>query len=154
MPAREVLSLNQMGAKLAAVFDENDLEAAKNALRDALKATRRMRIRDAKGQIQYEDVPDYPIRTMAGVKIVEWAVGKPISRSVHAEIPAQGAATGEKEFFEEALRDPEAAKSLQETLGKMIAAAQKAVPVDVEARQALPEGSAQPPESQSEGSPR
>lgn len=139
---RKQLSLEIMGAKLAEVFNEADLHDAKECLRECLLATRRVRNRDAKGQIYYEDVPDYPIRITAGVKIIEWAVGKPISRSIHAEVPAPGAQQGSNTadgLLDLLLAAPDAAAEIVAKLQEAAAKAKRAEPIDLPPDPPLPQ---------------
>lgn len=92
MPSPQTLARRRLNQAMEKVFHDGDVEEAKETIRECLRATRTIRAgHDAGGHIIYEEVPDYPIRITAGVKIIEWAIGKPISRSIHAEIAAPGA---------------------------------------------------------------
>lgn len=153
-PGRASAALEHIGSVVCEIFDNGDIQDAKEALKECLQATRTVRGRSETGQIIYRDLPDYPIRGMAAIKILEWGVGKPISRSVHAELPAPGAETGEEAFFRELLADPNALLSLQETLGKLAEQAKKVVPLEIATSEVVPEAPKQAPESQSGGSPR
>ena len=73
------------------VFQDGDVEEAKETIRECLRASRTVRKgRDAGGHIIYEEVADYPIRLTAGIKILEWAIGKPINRTVTANLTPPG----------------------------------------------------------------
>lgn len=140
MATRESLALQKLEAELVKVFHDGDVEDAKETLRECLRATRTIRNgRDAAGHIIYEEVPDYPIRLTAGVKIIEWAIGKPVSRSVVANVNPPGATNHEttgKQLLDLLLAAPDAAADI---VSKLREAAKNAIPTEVTATPVLPE---------------
>jgi hypothetical protein len=132
MATRESIALQNLEAKLVKVFTDGDVEDAKETLRECLMASRTVRKgRDAGGHIIYEEVPDYPIRLTAGVKIIEWAIGKPVSRSVVANVTPPGAGQSNDtaaDLLNLLLAAPDAAADI---VAKLQKAARNAAPVEV-----------------------
>lgn len=135
MATRREAALDRMGAQIAAVFDPDDLEQAKNVIRKMLGATQRVRGgKGADGSYRYDDVPDNAIQFAAAVKVIEWNVGKPIARTVTQNDPGLDAApqNGAGDLLSLMLENPEAASGV---LQKLQDAAQKmktAQPIDVQ----------------------
>jgi hypothetical protein len=128
--------------QIAQVFNAGDVEDAKETLRRCLMATHSKRTgRDESGKIIYEEVPDYPIQLAAGIKILEWSIGRPVSRTIHADATPKAPveeANAKDELLNMLLAAPEAA---QEIIGKLQEAARKAKkaePVNITATESLP----------------
>jgi len=133
MSDRHSRALDKLSANLAPLFAEEDFELAKKTLVEACRATRRVRAgKDPKtGSYMYDDVPDYPIRVAAACKIVEWVAGKPVARSITANLTPGANEMTSDEFFSDLFRDEGAVQSIQDTLEKMKTAFRKNDPVDV-----------------------
>lgn len=135
-------------------FTEEDAAEARQVLREGMRATTTARRRSLEGQMQYVEVPDFPTRAIYAKIVLEHSRGKPTTVTLHANLGnAQGAET-EKTLIARVLEDPVEGRELLAMAQKVLDAAKSSLPVDVEARQALPEGQSQPPESQSGGSTR
>lgn len=132
--------------QVAKVFNDGDVEDAKETLRRCLMATHSKRTgRDASGKIIYEEVPDYPIQLAAGIKILEWSIGRPVSRTIHADAtpPAQNDAEKSKdELLNLLLGAPGAAAEIVAKLQEAAQKVKRAEPVDVTATESLPPPSA------------
>lgn len=87
MGTRTETAMARLNVAMVKVFNDGDVEDAKETIRECLMASRTVRDgRDAQGHIIYKEVPDYPIRLTAGIKIIEWAIGKPTSTSIVANV--------------------------------------------------------------------
>lgn len=144
MSGRVAHALQKVGLEIAQVFNDGDIEDAKETLRECLMASRTVRSgRDAKGHITYEEVPDYPIRLAAGIKILEWSIGRPVSRTIVADA-TNPAANEEKNVQEELLNlllaAPEAAADIVQKLQEAARKTKKAEPIEVRATPTLPKG--------------
>jgi hypothetical protein len=136
MSDRHSRALGKLGASLAPLFDAEDFETAKKTLIASCHATRRVRAgKDpATGEYRYVDVPDFPTRTVAAVKVLEWCAGKPVARSITANLTPGDSPQTQDDFFRDVLRDPAAVSSLRSTMEQIIDTAEKLLPVDVTAR--------------------
>jgi len=144
MSDRNSRALDKLSASLAPLFDAEEFELAKQTLVEACRATRRVRAgKDPKtGSYMYDDVPDYPIRVAAACKIVEWVAGKPVARSITANLTPGANESGQESsegFMGSLLADPEARASLRMTLEKLNAAVEKAKPMEIVVSKPLPE---------------
>ena len=61
-------------------LDDGLFDEALVAVREALGATKTVRKRGPAG-IEYEHVPDFPVRLAAGVAVMQYALGKPVNRT-------------------------------------------------------------------------
>lgn len=113
-------ALQRLQSKLLSAFNEGDYEDALETIRECLRATRTVRAgRDGGGHIIYEEVPDYPIRLMAGLKIVEYTIGKPVSRAIVANVsePKQvNSVTSGDDLLKLLLADPASAATILQKL--------------------------------------
>lgn len=127
-----------------APFPQEVEDEAKLVLAACLRATKRARERNPDGDIIYVDIPDNAIRAAVAVKIIEHNIGKPVTRSIVANLtpPGTGAAasTGD-DLLQLLLAAPDAAADIVAKLQKAAEKAKKAVPVDVTATPTLPEQS-------------
>jgi len=144
MSDRHSRALDKLSANLAPLFAEEDFELAKKTLVEACRATRRVRAgKDPKtGAYMYDDVPDYPIRVAAACKVVEWVAGKPVARSITANLTPGASESGQESsegFMTALMADPEARASLRSTFDKLVEAAEKAKPMEILVSKPLPE---------------
>ena len=123
---RHTRALAKVESALIRVFNDADVHDAKECLRDCLTASKTIRAgHDKEGHIIYEEVPDYPIRLQAGIKVLEWAVGKPTSTSIIANVDAtntkDGAETADllKLMFEMPAESAAILLKLQEAAARM-----------------------------------
>lgn len=127
-------AMDRVGAMLAPAFTNDDRDLAKETLRACCGATRRVRERNPDGDLIYVDVPDHAVRLAAGVKILEWTVGKPIARSIHAELPdpsrAAASTTGD-DLLQLLLAAPDAAADIVSKLQAAAAKAKRSEPINV-----------------------
>jgi hypothetical protein len=142
-----------LGALVQPFIKADDGERAWKQLDELSMATRRVRAGKCPqtGAYLYEDVPDYPVRLVATIKKLEYAIGKPVATAVN--INANVGSEGEHEILSiqdllkanpRAIADAKATLDDYEKLGN----AEKRV-VEL-----LPEAPPKPSESQSEGSKR
>lgn len=149
MSDRHTRALDKLAVALGPAFESGDIELAKATIVSCCHAKRRVRAgKDPLGGYLHEDEPDYTIRLAAAVKIMEWAIGKPIARSINADVSPGGGSKGTDstggELLDLLLASPDAAIDI---LDKLRRAASKAKPLEITVS---PENN-QPPESQSEG---
>lgn len=158
MSDRHSRALDKLAAALGPAFQNGDVELAKATIVSCCHATRRVRAgKDASGGYLHEDEPDYTIRLAAAVKIIEWTIGKPIARTINAEIPTGGAGNGGdstgRDLLDLLLAAPDAAVDIVAKLQQAAAKAKQAEPVEIVVSPENPKNPA-PPESSSEGSTR
>jgi hypothetical protein len=143
-----------MFGRLALFLTDNDVEAACGALRGGVNATRIVRgERNPAGGYIYREEPDHPIRVAAAKIIIEHTCGKPVTRSVVANVDATAEVPVEQ-WLEARMADPSTARSLAESIirnAELAEKAQKRQTIDV---QALPEAPPQPSNPQSEAPQR
>lgn len=122
----------------ASIFDPVHVEIARDAMVAACKATKTVRSRNAEGVIGYVDVPDHPTRIVAATKVIEFARGKAVATSVIANLTPNSPAKDSGDFLRAVLDDKESRAALLDTVKKLVAAADKANPIEVAATSALP----------------
>lgn len=124
-------------ALMTPVFSAEVERDAIDAIAAGLKATKRVRVRKD-GHIHYEDIPDTQFRALLGLKVIEHQVGKPIARTITADVTPGRGHGGADSFFAQLASDPSTVRSMQETLTKMADAAEKAKPIEITSSPALP----------------
>jgi hypothetical protein len=137
-------AVERLGLELVKVFNDGDVEDAKETIRECLMASRTVRAgRDEGGHIIYREVPDYPIRLAAGIKIIEWSIGKPVSRSIVANTvqeEAKKAQAGGDDLLNLLLAAPEEAAAIVAKLQEAAKKAKNAQPVEITVTPTPPEG--------------
>lgn len=140
--------VSALAAKVGAVFPPEVEERAKAELADALNATRTKRERDDKGVIHWVEVPDRPMRVAVAVKILEFNVGKPVNRTITADVSPgsnqSGAMTAE-DLLQLLCAAPETAAEILAKLKSAAQKVQKRVGLEIAVDSPLPEGGSATP---------
>lgn len=149
MSDRHTRALDKLAVALGPAFENGDVELAKATIISCCGAKRRVRAgKGPDGGYLYDDEPDYTIRLAAAVKIMEWTIGKPIARTINADVSPTGSGKGGDvtggDLLELLLASPDAAIDI---LDKLKRAASKAKPLEIVVSSENPA----PPESSSEG---
>jgi hypothetical protein len=124
-------SVTGVGLQLAQPFSVEDYELARATIVECCKATRRVRTRNAEGKIAYADEPDFAVRLAAARTVAEFVSGKPMTRSVVANVGQGVGQQSQPEFLHEVMRDRNAVAALRETMQKMVEAAERLQPIDI-----------------------
>lgn len=130
------------------LFPPGTEDQAKQEIAAMLKATKVKRVRDEHGVIQWREVPDYPMRYTAAVKILEFNVGKPVNRTITADVSPgfnQAGASSVDDLFQLLCGAPETAAEILEKLKKAALKAKRRESVEIPVNPPLPEGGAATP---------
>jgi hypothetical protein len=137
--ARALALVSQMGTK---PFSDDVEKEAIEAVGAALRATKRVRQRNNDGDIIYVDIPDHPLRAAVGIKIIEHNLGKPLQRTINANLPPPGggsSTTASDDLLNLLLAAPDAAVEIVAKLQEAAQKAKRVDPVDVTATESLPQ---------------
>jgi hypothetical protein len=143
-----------LSASVKTVFAPEIEELAKQRIADCLNATKRVRQRGEDGSIIYVDIPDHQLRGAMAVKVIEFNVGKAVSRSIVADVTPHAGRNApgsiEDGLLALLLANPEESADVVAKLREAAKKVRPSHPPEIVVFEENP----QPPEAQSVGSSR